>query len=63
MGNLGWEDPLEKGKATHSSILAWGIPRTNLCDQIDYTVHGILQARILECVALLFSRGSAQLRD
>ena len=24
--SLGWEDPLEKGKATHSSILAWGIP-------------------------------------
>ena len=26
--SLGWEDPLEKGKATHSSILAWRIPRT-----------------------------------
>ena len=25
---LGWEDPLEKGLATHSSILAWGIPWT-----------------------------------
>ena len=24
--SLGWEDPLEKGKATHSSILAWRIP-------------------------------------
>ena len=24
--SLGWEDALEKGKATHSSILAWGIP-------------------------------------
>ena len=23
---LGWEDPLEKGVATHSSILAWEIP-------------------------------------
>ena len=23
---LGWEDPLEKGKATHSSILTWKIP-------------------------------------
>ena len=23
---LGWEDPLEKGKAIHSSILAWRIP-------------------------------------
>ena len=24
--SLGWEDPLEKGKATHASILAWRIP-------------------------------------
>jgi len=24
--SLGWEDTLEKGKATHSSILAWRIP-------------------------------------
>ena len=24
--SLGWEDPLQKGKATHSSILAWKIP-------------------------------------
>ena len=26
--SLGWEDPLEKGTATHSRILAWRIPRT-----------------------------------
>ena len=26
--SLGWEDPLKKGKATHSSILAWRIPWT-----------------------------------
>ena len=26
--NLSWEDPLEKGKATHSSILAWRTPWT-----------------------------------
>ena len=30
--SLVWEDPLEKGKATHSSILAWRIP---------WTVHGV----------------------
>ena len=24
----GWEDPLEEGRATHSSVLAWKIPRT-----------------------------------
>ena len=26
--SLGWEEPLEKGMATHSSILAWRIPWT-----------------------------------
>ena len=34
-----------------------------LCDPMDYTVHGILQARILEGVAFPFSRGSSQPRD
>ena len=39
-----------------------------LCDPIDYSppdfsVHGISQARILEWVAILFSRGSSQPRD
>ena len=33
------------------------------CDPMDYTVHGILQARILEWVAFPFSRGSSQPRD
>ena len=28
MGSLGWENPLEKGMAIHSSILAWEIPWT-----------------------------------
>ena len=28
VGSLGWEDPLEKGMTTHSSILAWRIRRT-----------------------------------
>jgi len=26
--SLGWEDPLEKGMATHSCVLAWEIPWT-----------------------------------
>ena len=34
-----------------------------LCDPMDYTVHGILQARILEWVAFPFSRNSSQTRD
>ena len=39
-----------------------------LCDPMDYSlpsfsVHGILQARILECVAIPFSRGSSRARN
>ena len=34
--SLGWKDPLEKGKTTHSSILAWRIPCT--------TVHGVAKS-------------------
>ena len=37
-------------------------PCLTLCDPMDYTVHGILQTRILEWVAFPFSRGSSQLR-
>ena len=35
----------------------------SLCDLKDYTVHGILQVRILECVAFPFSMGSSQSRN
>ena len=31
---LGWEDPLEKGMATHSGILAWRIPWTEEPDKL-----------------------------
>ena len=34
-----------------------------VCNPMDYTVHGILQARILEWVAFPFSRKSYQPRD
>ena len=34
--SLGWEDPLEKGKSTHSSILAWRIP---------WTIHGVTKSQ------------------
>ena len=34
-----------------------------LCDPMDYTVHGVLLARILVWVAVPFSRGSSQPRD
>ena len=36
---------------------------STLCDPVDYTVHRILQARILEWVAVAFSRGSSQPRN
>ena len=45
--SLGWEDPLEKEKATHCSTLPWRIPWT-----VAY--HGIVQARVLEWVAISF---------
>ena len=35
---LGWKDPLEEGKATHSSILTWRIPWT------DRMVHGVAES-------------------
>ena len=35
----------------------------NLCNPMDYTIHEILQARILEWVAFPISRGSSQSRD
>ena len=36
--SLGWEDPLEEGMATHSSILAWRIPKDRGAWRA--TVHG-----------------------
>ena len=36
---------------------------STLCNPMDYSVHGILQARILDWVAFPFSRGSSQPRD
>ena len=44
---LGWEDPLEKEMATHSSILAWRIPWT----------------RNLACYSLLGCKSRTQLSD
>ena len=37
--------------------------RLTLCDPMDYPVHGILQARMLEWAAFPFSRGSSQPRN
>ena len=43
VGSLGWEDPLEKGMATHSSILAWRIPMDQGAWQA--TVHGVSKSQ------------------
>ena len=37
--------------------------RLTLCNRMDYTIHGILQDRILQWVAVPFSRRSSQPRD
>ena len=41
--SLGWEDPLEKEMATHSSILAWRIPWMEELGGL--TVHGVAKNR------------------
>ena len=46
--SLGWEDPLQEGMATHSSILVWRIPMDRGARQA--TVHGV-------------TKGWTQLRD
>ena len=99
--SLGWEDPLEKAMATHSSTLARKIPWTEepgrlqsmgsqrvghdwvtslsfplshfqscmtLCDSMGHSPpgssgRGVLQGRILEWVAISFSRASSRPRD
>ena len=41
--SLDWEDPLEKGIVTHSSILAWGIPMDNGAWGLH--VHGVTKSQ------------------
>ena len=43
VGSLGWEDPLEKGMATQSSILAWRLPMGQGAWQA--TVHGVSKSQ------------------
>ena len=43
--SLGWEDPLQKGMATHSSTLAWRIPWTEEPGRLQSTtVHGVAKS-------------------
>ena len=53
---------------THTYIFPQSLSRVRLCDPMDCSppgssVHGILQARILEWVAISYSSGSSQLKD
>ena len=50
---LGWEDPLEKGMATHSSILVWRIPWTK--DLVGYSPWGHKESDLTEKLALSLS--------
>ena len=57
---------MEERKWRSESEVAQSCP--TLCDPIDYSlprssIHGIFQARILEWVAISFSRGSSQPKD
>ena len=54
--SLGGEDPLAKGKATHSSILAWRIP------WIIYSPWGRIELDMMEQLSLSFSR-QLEVRD
>ena len=60
-GHWSWGGILEVGGEKVKEKVAQPCP--TLCDPMDYKVHGILQAIILESVAVPFSRGSSQPRD
>ena len=50
-----YEHKMVKVKVTQSCL--------TLCDPMDYTIHRILQARILEWIAIPFFRGFSQPKD
>ena len=58
--SLGWEDPLEKEMATHSSVLAWRIPRTEKPGSLE-SVGSQSRTRLSDFTHLLIlkDRGSA----
>ena len=58
-----WIQTGTEPKPQHKMRLKVKVAQSCLCNPMDYTVHGILQARILEWVPFPFSKGSSQLRD
>ena len=69
--SLGHEDPLEKGMATHSSILAWRIPWTEEpgglqawdCNEFDMTEQQIYTVSFQDILANLYSAKHHMLRS
>ena len=60
--NVNWSLIFRQGKTLKVKVKVVQLCPT-LCNPIDYTLHGILQARILDWIAFLLSRGSSQPRD
>ena len=58
--SLGWEDPLEKEMATHSSILVWRIPWTEEPKELDMTER--LHFHFITIIIKIFGSGK-KLRD
>ena len=51
--SLGWEDALEKGMATHTTILAWRIPSTGI-DKAELILLGVGLENKMPCTFDLF---------
>ena len=62
-GFTGGSSGKEKVREHVISVIVKITQGPTLCQPMHYTVHGILQARVLEWVAIPFSRGSSQSRD
>ena len=64
--SLGWEDPLEKGMATHSSVLAWRIPwsleESDMTEQLMRQQDHSTRERIPEPRAIEFTLGNIPLK-
>ena len=58
-----WNICLRKQDFVFEFIAIWSLGHVRLCDPMDYTIHGILQGRILEWVAMPSFRQSSPPRD
>ena len=61
-GSLGWEDPLEKGRAPHSSILAWRTPWTIESTGLQRVEHNLAtEQQLLDNSVLLLQNSGVNL--